>query len=434
MLFTIFMFLVVLGILVFVHELGHFLAAKSIGVRVEKFSIGFWPKLFGIKRGETEYMVSLVPWGGYVKIAGQEEPEGEKPEHYELCSRGRLQRLYVYVSGPLANLAFAVVLFPLIYMLGILVPVYVDLPARVGWVQKDSPAANAGITSGDVIVEVMGTETPTWEAALTETASYPNQRISMVIDRAGQKMTVTLTVAEESGYGAGVIGVEPPVPPIVDRVDPGRAADKAGLKSKDVVLSVDGEQVSDWMQLRDAIRGCDGQLLTMRIKRGEATFDVEVLPQFNEELDSYVIGIAAPEHPTKTVRYSFGKAIYKGTGKLLSTIQLTLKTLRRLIMGQASVKSLGGPIMIARVSGQFARAGTTPLIHLIAFLSIQLFILNLLPIPVLDGGHVLFLGIETATRRPVSMKFKEVSTRIGFAILIGFMLLVSYNDIVRLLN
>ena len=434
MLFTILMFLVVLGILVFVHELGHFLAAKSIGVRVEKFSIGFWPKLLGIKRGETEYMISLIPWGGYVKIAGQEEPEGEKPEDYELCSRGRLQRLYVYVSGPLANLALAVILFPLIYMLGILEPTYVDQPARVGWVQKDSAAASAGITSGDTIVQVMGTETPTWEAALTEIASRPGQSITMLIDRGGQKEALSLKVGEESSYGAGVIGVEPPVPPIVDRVDPGRAADKAGLRSKDLVLSVDGEQVSDWMQLRDAIKGSNGRPLTLRIKRGGATLEVEVLPQFNKELGSYVIGIAAPEHPTKTVKYSFGKAIYKGTEKLFSTIDLTLTTLRRLITGQASIKSLGGPIMIAKVSGQFARAGTTPLIQLIAFLSIQLFILNLLPIPVLDGGHIMFLAIETATRRPVSMKFKEISTRIGFALLIGFMLFVSYNDILRLLN
>ncbi len=434
MLFTIFMFLVVLGILVIVHELGHFFAAKSIGVRVDKFSIGFWPKLFGIKRGETEYIVSLIPWGGYVKIAGQEEPEGEKPEHHELCSRGKLQRLYVFVAGPLANLALAAIVFPLIYMLGISVPAYVDQPATVGWVQKDSPAWNAGITSGDRIVEVMGTLTPTWEAALTEIAIRPNQQIAMVIDRGGRKRALSLKVAEESNYGAGVIGVEPPMPPLIERVTPDRPAGRAGLKSKDLILSIDGEKVSDWMQLRDVIKACAGKPLTMQIKRGEAMLTLQVLPEFSKELDSFAIGIAAPGRPAKTVKYSFGKAIYKGTGRLFSTIHLTLTILRRLVTGQASIKSLGGPIMIARVSGQYARAGTAPLLQLIAFLSVQLFILNLLPIPVLDGGHVMFLGVEAATKRPVSLKFKEISTRIGFAILIGFMLFISCNDILRLLN
>ena len=434
MLFTIFMFLVVLGILVIVHELGHFFAAKSIGVRVDKFSIGFWPKLFGIKRGETEYMVSLIPWGGYVKIAGQEEPEGEKPEHHELCSRGKLQRLFVYVAGPFANLALAVVLFPLIYVLGISVPAYVDQPPTIGWVQKDSPASKAGIASGDRILEVMGTLTSTWESAQTEIASFPNQQILIVIDQGGQRRTVSLKVGEESSYGAGVIGVEPPMSPVIERVAPDRPADRAGLRSGDLVLTVGREQVSDWMQLRDAIKGCGGIPLTLRIKRGGAVLTIEILPEFSEQTQSYAIGIAAPGYPTKTIEYSLGNAIYNGTKKLLSTIHLTLKILRRLVTGQASVKSLGGPIMIARVSGQFARAGTTPLLHLIAFLSIQLFILNLLPIPVLDGGHVMFLGIETATKRPVSLKFKEISTRIGFAILIGFMLFVSYNDILRLLN
>jgi len=432
--FTIFIFFVVLGILVIVHELGHFFAAKSIGVRVDKFSIGFWPKLFGIKRGETEYMVSLIPWGGYVKIAGQEEPEGEKPEHHELCSRGKLQRLYVYVAGPFANLALAVVLFPFIYMLGISVPAYVDQPATVGWVQKDSPASEAGIISGDRIVEVMGTSTPTWEDALMEIASRPNQEITMLVERGGQRTALSLKVAEESNYGAGVIGVEPPMPPIIERVASDRPADKAGLRSGDLVLSIDGERISDWMQLRDAIKGCDGRPLTTRLRRDGAMLTLEVLPEFSEELDSYAVGIAAPGHPTKTVKYSYGRAIYKGAERLVSTIHLTLKVLRRLVTGQASIKSLGGPIMIARVSGQYARAGTTPLLQLIAFLSIQLFILNLLPIPVLDGGHVMFLGIETATKRPVSLKFKEISTRIGFAVLIGFMLFVSYNDVLRLLN
>ncbi|RLC48065.1 MAG: RIP metalloprotease RseP [Candidatus Coatesbacteria bacterium] len=434
MLFTILMFLVVLGILVLVHELGHFSAAKSLGVRVDQFSIGFWPKLFGIKWGETEYMVSLIPWGGYVKIAGQEEPEGDEPEHYELCSRSKLQRLYVFVAGPFANLILAALLFPLIYMLGISVSAYIDQPARVGWVEKGSPAATAGIRSGDRIVEVMGTPTPTWEDALTEIGSRPQQHISIVVERDGQRRTVNLTVAEERRYGAGVIGVGMPIPPVIANVMHGRPAERAGLEAGDLVLSINGVKVSDWMQLRDAVRGSDGKPLVMQVKRGEKLLNLTVVPKFSEELNSFAIGIGAPPSPTKMMRYSFGESVYRGERKLLSTMGLTFEVLWRLVTGQASIKSLGGPIMIARVAGQYARAGATPLLQLIAFLSVQLFILNLLPIPVLDGGHVLFLGIEAATKRPVSMKFKETATRIGFAVLIGFMLLVSYNDILKLLR
>ncbi|HUT02639.1 MAG TPA: RIP metalloprotease RseP [bacterium] len=434
MLFTILMFLVVLGILVLVHELGHFGAAKSLGVRVDKFSIGFWPKLFGIKRGETEYMVSLIPWGGYVKIAGQEEPEGDEPKHYELCSRGKLQRLYVYIAGPFANFALAALLFPLIYMLGISVSAYIDQPAMVGWVEESSPAAMAGIAYGDTIVEVMDSPTPTWEAALTEIGSRPGQHISMVVERDGRHRTVSLTVAEERRYGAGVIGVGMPIPPVIENVMPARPAKRAGLEAGDVVLNINAVKVSDWMQLRDAVKASDGKPLVMQVKRGERVLKLTVVPEFSDELESFAIGIGAPPSPRKMMRYSFGESIYRGVQKLFSTMGLTLEVLCRLITGEASIKSLGGPIMIARVAGQYARAGTTPLLELIAFLSVQLFILNLLPIPVLDGGHVLFLGIEAATKRPVSLKFKEAATRIGFAVLIGFMLLVSYNDILRILR
>ena len=428
------MFLIVLGILVLVHELGHFGAAKSLGVRVDKFSIGFWPKLFGVKRGETEYMVSLIPWGGYVKIAGQEEPEGDEPEHHELCSRGKFQRLYVFIAGPSANFVLAALLFPLVYMLGISVSAYIDQPVTVGWVEKSSPAAMVGITSGDTIVEVMGSPTPTWEDALTEIGSRPGQHISMVVERDGRRRTVSLTVAEERRYGAGVIGVGMPIPPIIANVMDARPANKAGLEAGDVVLNINAVEVSDWMQLRDAVKASGGKPLVMQVKRGKTALTVKVVPEFSEELGSFAIGIGAPPSPTKMMRYPFGESIYRGVRKLFSTMALTFEVLSRLITGEASIKSLGGPIMIARVAGQYARAGTTPLLELVAFLSVQLFILNLLPIPVLDGGHVLFLGVEAATKRPVSLKFKEAATRIGFALLIGFMLLVSYNDILRLLR
>jgi len=434
LLFTIFVFLVVLGILVLVHEFGHFAAAKLIGVRVEKFSLGFWPKLFGVKWGETEYMVSLIPWGGYVKIAGQEEPEGDEPQPYELCSRPKRQRLLVYCAGPVMNLVLALLLFPVVYMMGVTVPAHWDQPALIGYVEQGSPAFNAGIKPGDVIVEVAGEPTENWERARRLIAMHPGETITVEVERSGRRRSFSLKTRQEGRFGVGAIGVAPPVPPIVSGLRPGYPAAKAGLLQGDTVVSINGEKIGDWMAIRDAVRGSGGRPLLFEVKRGGRLVRFEVLPRYEPRLGSYVIGITMPPYPEVVRKYPLPNAILAGLSEAWQTTAQTITLLGRLVAGRASVRSLGGPIMIAVVSKRAALAGIPKLVELIAFLGIQLFILNLLPIPILDGGHVLFLAIEAAIKRPLSPQFKEVTSRIWFVIIIAFMVMVSFNDILRLVE
>ena len=233
--------------------------------------------------------------------------------------------------------------------------------------------------------------------------------------------------------GTGDIGAMPPLPPLVAGVSKGRPAGDAGLLDGDIIISVDGVQITDWTQLRDIVRGSQGKPLAFEIKRGALVLGMEVSPVKNED-GIYVIGISAPQAPTKLKKYPPHIALYKGVEQVYSMTEMTLSLLYKLVSGQASIKSLGGPIMIATISGRAAKAGPMTLLNLIAFLSVQLFILNLLPIPILDGGHVLFLAVETIIRRPVSIRLKEISSRIWFVILIAFMLLVSYNDILRFID
>jgi regulator of sigma E protease len=345
--------IILLGVLIFVHELGHFLVAKWFGVGVLKFSLGFGPRLIGRKIGETEYLISLIPLGGYVKLLGESESDELSPEDERRSFQNQrvFKRMGIVVAGPVFNFLFAVVAFTFIYTVG--VPAHTS---RIGTVLENSPASAAGIRPGDV------------------------------------------------------------------------------------VAAIDGRGISKWSELANTIYESSGRELAVTVDRDGALVNVTVIPEkskgrniFGEELESYKIGVSVSDE-TVIERANPFRAFAMGMNQTWWFTKLTVLSIVKIIQRVISPKTLGGPIMIAQMSGQYAKQGLIPFLFFMAILSINLGVLNLLPIPVLDGGHLLFYGIEALTGREVNLKWREMAQQLGFFILILLMIFVFYNDIVRIIG
>ncbi|HAG51393.1 MAG TPA: RIP metalloprotease RseP [Deltaproteobacteria bacterium] len=430
---TLISFLVVLGILVFIHELGHFIIAKLSGVGVLKFSLGFGPKLIGIKRGETEYLISALPLGGYVKMVGESPGEEISPEDKEksFTNKPVSKRAAIVVAGSIMNLVLAFVLLPFIYLIGIQVPTYLEKEAIVGYVVKDEAADKAGLENGDIIISIDDNQIKNWEELSNVIISNPNKSMNLKIKRDGEIMEIKFATEASLQTGGGVAGFLPPMSPIVGGLNKGFPADVAGLQIGDTIISVAGIKINHWIELQQAIQGSKGEGQQIFIKRGSETFDVNMKPQWSDDIKAYVIGIS-PIQETITRRYGPIGALIEGTKKMGELTIMTFVVIKKLFFGEISIKTLGGPLMIAQVAGQAAETGLTAFLSLMAFLSLQLGILNLLPIPVLDGGYLVFFGIEAMRGKPLSEKVIMVAQQIGIALLVLLMVFVTYNDILRL--
>jgi regulator of sigma E protease len=348
----IFAFVIVLGILVFFHEFGHFIMARLFGVGVEKFSLGFGPRLFGKKVGITDYRVSAVPLGGYVKMVGEEPDSDVAPADIPVSFTHKhvLKRMIIVAAGPLFNLILAVMIFFVIFLISgtfILKPV-------VGTVEQDSPAAKAGIVKGDLIE------------------------------------------------------------------------------------SIDGTPVTNWEEMAEIISGSDGERLSVSVMRNGEVLKLDILPElktakniFGEDIKRYAMGIASAGDFYSKELNPF-EALYESIRQTYKITYLTVVSIVKLIQGSLSAKTLGGPIMIAEMAGQQAREGIVNLAFFIALLSINLAVLNFLPIPVLDGGHLLFFFIEAVIGKPVNTKMREIAQQVGIFVLIVLMIYVFYNDITRI--
>lgn len=422
---TLIYFLIVIGILVFVHELGHFIMAKRAGVRVEKFSLGMGPKLIGFKKGDTEYIVSALPLGGYVKMAGEnpdEEPTGAADEFQ---SKTVWQRAKIAATGPLTNILLAFIVMPLVFMIG----TYSEGPAKVGYVESPSPAEQAGFKAGDVIVEINGRSISDWTKALSLIAVNPDTDVTVTVERRGEKKTLTLRPASATELKIGMSGLVPDMPAQVGRLKPGFPAEKAGLKVNDKILAIDGKTVYHWNQFSTLVKESKGKKLRLTIERDGKRMNIPVTPQ--EEGGRSVIGV---EPVIKLVfkKYGFFESVRLGFDKTVEAVDLTFITLRKLLTFNLSIKTLGGPVMIAQMSGQAAAAGLSTFLSLLAMISISLGVLNLLPIPILDGGLILFLVIEAIRKKPLARRTMEVAQSIGAGVLITLVVVVSYNDVMRL--
>ena len=430
---TLISFLVVLGILVFIHELGHFIMAKLSGVGVLKFSLGFGPKIIGIKRGETEYLISALPLGGYVKMVGESTEEEVKPEENEksFANKPISKKAAIVVAGPIMNLVLAFALLPLIYLIGIQIPAYLDKEPIIGYVVKGEIADKAGLKKGDIILSIDDKPIKNWEGLNTAIISNPNRSLKLKIKRDEGLKEILFTPEASSRTGGGVAGFLPPVSPAVGGLNKGLPADKAGLKIGDTILSVNGVKIDHWIELQQAIQNNKAEEKLLLIKRGSETFTVGIKPELNEDIKAYVIGIS-PLQETITRRYGPVGAVIEGTKKMGELTIMTFVIIKKLFVGEISIKTLGGPLMIAQVAGQAAESGLTALLSLMAFLSLQLGILNLLPIPVLDGGFIVFFGIEALRGKPLSEKVMTIVQNIGIGLLVLLMVFVTYNDVMRL--
>jgi regulator of sigma E protease len=431
---TLFYFLVVIGILVLVHELGHFLAAKFFGMRVDRFSVGFPPRAFGKKIGDTDYCVSWIPIGGYVKIAGMVDESfdtefiNEDPKPWEFRAKPIWQRLIVICAGVIMNILLAILIF-----WGIIVVQgkSVKPVTEVGYVIAESPAAKAGFQVGDVIVNVNGEPTAHWEEV--ENSIYSDAlsgNLTVNIKRGGEMTSLKIgrpltSEILESGLGwypAGIV-------PLVGSVETGKPADHAGLKPGDVILEMNGQRVS-YYGLPGIVKQYAGKEAMIKWKRDGETKEARLTPTVDGK-----IGVGfSPIYtgPYENVHYSLFAALPEGIKDAWNMSWMSMKGIYQIFVGRVSLsKSVAGPIMIAKMATRSAEVGIINFLGFMALLSMNLAILNLFPFPALDGGHAMFLVYEGIFRREIPAKVKIALQQVGFVLLLVFMAFVLYNDIIR---
>jgi regulator of sigma E protease len=429
LLLTIAAFVFVLGVLIFVHELGHFLMARRIGVRVITFSLGFGPKIVGFTRGDTEYCISAVPLGGYVKMAGEtpDDPRTGKPD--EFLSKSKWERFQVLIMGPVMNIVLAIVLMWVVFMQAAMVPAFLDRSPVVGVVTAGSPAERGGVKTGDRIVKVAGREVGTWEQLSMAIAAKPKRQVALDIVRGDQALTLTVTPDAQTKYEIGDIGVYPNVHPSIGQVVQGEAASQGGLKAGDVVLAFNGRPITYSSQLTEAIAKHPNEKVTFSVQRASVQQDVVVTPKLRGK-KGYV-GITVMDE-YKTVHLGPVAAAKMSLQRNYEFSGMIFQTLVGLLTRETSPKQLMGPVAIAQMSGESAALGWIALFSLMASISLNLGILNLLPIPVLDGGHIFIMALEGLARRDFSPKVKESMLLGGFAVLMVLMVTVIYNDLARI--
>ena len=446
--------LIVLGIMVLVHEFGHFAVAKLCGIRVEVFSIGFGKRLLGFRRGDTEYQLSIIPLGGYVKMSGEMGFAGNElstgsvapTDPGDFNAHPRWQRILVALAGPVANFLLALGLMTGVSMLHNEVQEFLDGPAITDYIQTKTPAAKAGIQSGDRIVHYDTVENPTWDDVANRSILNLNQTIPFSFVHDGRRIDSKLFIqskGDPDDFSLDQIGMIPKMqdtPVQVSSLEASMPAARAGLQPDDKILSIDGLQLHSVPALLGYLQDQAGKPANLSVQRTAAngtsqTFPLQVTPELADTAEGkgYRLGFSYIPPPVRVERLPLGKAVAASWKFNKKNSLLIVEVLKRLFTRQVSVKSLQSPIGIGQDIHQAAQMpGWMPLIQLISAISLNLGIFNLMPIPILDGGMILFLLIETIMRRDVNQQIKERIYQVAFVCILAFFAVVIFNDLTRL--
>lgn len=426
-------FLFVLGVLIFVHELGHFLVARWYGVKVLTFSLGFGPKLLKVTRGDTEYCISVIPLGGYVKLAGESAEDTPSGDPSEFLSKSKWVRVQVYLAGPLMNIALALVLTTVVLSQGADVPLYRSSTPVIGSLDAAGAGARAGLRVGDRVLRVNGKAVETWDAFDMAVLPKANRELTLAVERGGSYLDIAVT-PEASGdiVDLGDLKVGPALRPQVFEIIPGQPAEKAGLQVGDVLVAVGGTPGLSQAEVIGRIKKSAGTPLTFSVERGGATQDITIVPE--QDGDIGVIGARIYPAEMRRLDPNLLTAMRMSVTQNWQSATEIGTTLAGLFTRETPVNNLVGPVGIARMSGVTAQLGWIPLLALMSMISLNLAVLNLMPIPILDGGHITIIALEGLARRDFSMKVKERILFAGFALILMLMVTVVFNDVVRLLR
>ena len=418
-------FIFALGVIIFFHELGHLIAAKAFNVRVLTFSLGFGKRLFGFKRGETDYRVALFPLGGYVQLGG-EDPSEVSDDPREFSNKPRWQRIVVYLAGPAMNAVLSVILMAVVFMMGMEVAALREVPPVVGVVAEDSPAAAAGLEPGDRIEIVDGKPVNRWDDVHFALLTSPGRAVELTLRRDGRSLTASVVPDVVPRYEFGDAGVFPQLLPRIAQVLEDSPAAVAGFVSGDEVRAVDGRSVSSSQDFIAQIEARPEQTASVEVMRAGRLERLTVTPRSEEGVGK--IGVVIGYYQ----RYGPIAALGASVRYNIDIVRQTFAALSKIVSGRLAAKSaLSGPIEIAALSGAAARSGFKVLLHLMGIISISIGILNLLPIPILDGGQITILLFEGVRRRDLSIKVKQRIQNVGFALVVLLMVMVLYFDLVK---
>jgi regulator of sigma E protease len=428
----------ILGFMILIHEFGHYAVAKLLGVRVEQFAIGFGKRLFGFRKGETDYRINLLPLGGYVKMSGENPMDERTGDPSEFLSHSRWHRFLIAIAGPSMNILLAIGLLTVVYMVHYEYPAVLDEPAVVGWVAPDTPAAKAGIETGDRIVRFGDLQNPTWKDVAPKEALSPNQPLPVTLQRGNQLIDKTIVPEADGPNQMGMVGwvAKEPSVPITD-LDHGLPAEKAGLKVGDQIISIDGQPVPALAVMIERLKHTQDKPVEITVLRNREQKTFTITPVLTDSRGQgekrYRIGIGSAV--MKTVKLPLAAAFSRSLEQNKQGSLMIMELLEKMVQRKISMRAISGPIGIGSAAGDAAvQKGWTPLLELTAAISLNLGIFNLLPIPIMDGGVILLLFLESLMRRDISLQIKERIYQAAFVFLVLFAVMVIYNDVIKTLH
>jgi regulator of sigma E protease len=426
---------VILGFMILIHEFGHYAVAKWLGVRVEVFSIGFGKRLLGFRKGDTDYRISAIPLGGYVKMSGENPMDERTGDPAEFLSHSRWHRFLIAIAGPTMNIMLAILLLTSVYMVHYEYPVFMDKPAVIDGVRANSAAAQADLKPGDRIIKIDGITNPTWEQVQPRVMISPNQPLAVTIQRGDTVLEKTIVPKPVTSSEVGSAGWYPSEPVIVGQVEADTPAAHIGLKEDDRIVALDGKPLVSIEAMIDRLQQTKDTPVDITVVRGNQTLAFHVTPVLSKTEDpkeqKYRLGFLNKED-TVVKRLPFVQAVGLSLQENRKYSVLLLELAKKLVQGKVSPRMVSGPIGIAQEAGYAAQQkGWTPLLALTSGISLNLGVFNLLPIPILDGGVIFFLLIESLMGRDISLSIKERVYQAAFVFLVLFAVMVIYNDLVK---